>query len=114
MLLTPPDAAEVALLSCGICSAVSGPEGLTPLQDLLILATFHSMTGYDVDPASCAPISAVDFAIGLARRNDIFRTRIVQVMLLAAFAVRPLPEQVAGQLRAFAEARCRCAMTWWT
>jgi hypothetical protein len=94
----------VALLSRGIVSAVSGPDGLTPLQDMLIRATFHSMTGYDVDPAGCAPISAEDFAAGLARRNEIFRTRIVQVMLLAAFAVRPLPGQVAAQLRAFAEA----------
>lgn len=104
VLLVPPDAAETALLARGIVSAVSGPAGLTPLQDLLIRAVFHSMTGYETDPAACEPVSAADFAAGLARRNEIFRTRIVQVMLLCAFAVRPLPEQVAGQLREFAQA----------
>lgn len=104
MLLTPPDAAEVALLARGIVSAVSGPDGLTPLQDLLIRATFHSMTGYDIDPVVAAPISAAEFAVGLSLRNEIFRTRIVQVMLLAAFAVRPLAADVAAQLRDFAAA----------
>jgi hypothetical protein len=104
ILLTPPDAAEVAVLACGIVSAAAGPDGLSPLQDLLIRATFHSMTGHDVDPASCAAIGPADFAVALARRNEIFRTRIVQVMLLAALVVRPLPEQVVAQLRAFAGA----------
>lgn len=104
ILLTPPDAAEAAVLARGIVSAAAGPGGLTPLQDLLIRATFHSMTGHEVDPAGCTAISPGDFAVALARRNAIFRTRIVQVMLLAALVVRPLPEQVAAQLRAFAGA----------
>jgi hypothetical protein len=104
ILLTPPDAAEAAVLARGIVSAAQGPGGLTPLQDLLIRATFHSMTGHEVDPARCAPVSPGDFAAALARRNEIFRTRIVQVMLLAALVVRPLPEQVATQMRAFAAA----------
>lgn len=104
VLLTPPDEAEVALLLRGVVSAVSGPQGLTPLQDLLIRATFHSMTGYDVEPLAGMTISAADFARGLARRNEIFRTRMVQVMLLCAFAVRPLPGDVAARLRSFAEA----------
>jgi hypothetical protein len=104
VLLTPPDAAETALLARGVVTAVSGPGGLTPLQELLIRAVFHSMTGYDVSPGGCERISALDFAAGLARRNEIFRTRIVQVMLLCAFAVRPLPAQVTAQLTEFAQA----------
>jgi hypothetical protein len=104
VLLTPPDAAEVALLARGVVSAVSGPAGLMPLQDLLIRAMFHSMTGYDVDPGAAGPISAAEFARGLARRNEIFRTRIVQIMLLCAFVVRPLPAEVTARLRSFAEA----------
>ena len=102
MLLTPPDAAEVAILNRGVVSAVSGPSGLTQLQDLVIRAMFHSMTGFDVDTA-CQPITPEQFATDLARRNAIFRTRIVQVMLLAAFVVRPLPPFVAQQLRALRE-----------
>ncbi len=104
VLLTPPDATEAALLARGVVSAVSGPGGLTLLQDLLVRAVFHSMTGYDVDPGAGERISALDFAAGLARRNEIFRTRIVQVMLLCGFVVRPLPAQVASQLAEFAQA----------
>jgi hypothetical protein len=104
VLLTPPDAAEVAVLGRGVVSAVRGPGGLTALQDLLIRTVFHSMTGHDVDPAACPPIEPAEFAAALARRNEIFRTRIVQVMLLAALVVRPLPAEVAAQLRAFATA----------
>jgi hypothetical protein len=104
VLLTPPDAAEVAVLGRGVVTAVRGPGGLTPVQDLLVRALFHSMTGYDIDPAGCAPISSGEFAAALSRRNQIFRTRIVQIMLLVAFVVRPLPLVVADRLRRFAEA----------
>ena len=104
VLLTPPDAAEVAVLARGVVTAVSGPGGLTPLQDLLVRTIFHSMTGHDVDPGGCDRIGPGEFAAALARRNEIFRTRIVQVMLLCALAVRPLPAEVAAQLRAFAGA----------
>jgi hypothetical protein len=104
VLLTPPDVEEVALLGRGVVTAVSGPAGRTPLQDLLIRALFHSMTGHDVDPGDCPPISEPEFATGLARRTEIFRTRIVQIMLLVAFVVRPLPREVAERLRRFAAA----------
>ena len=104
ILRAPPDAAEAAILGRGIVSAAAGPGGLTPVQDLLIRAISHSMTGHDLDPAGCAPIGPDDFAAALARRDEIFRTRIVQVMLLAALVVRPLPEEVVTQLRAFAGA----------
>ncbi len=104
VLLTPPDADEVRILGRGIASAVRGPDGLTPLQDLVIATVTHSMTGYPVDPATAEPITPAEFAAALGRRNEMFRTRIVQVMLLAAFVVRPMPEQVADQLAAFADA----------
>ncbi|MGN6609296.1 MAG: hypothetical protein ACTHMS_20065 [Jatrophihabitans sp.] len=103
ILLTPPDASEVAVLARGVVSAVAGDDGLTPLQDLLVRAMFHSMTGHDVDTA-VVPITPDAFAAALARRNEIFRTRIVQVMLLAAFVLRPLPPAVVDRLRAFAAA----------
>lgn len=103
-LLTQPDAAEVAVLARGIVSALETPDGLTPLQELLIATMFHSMTGFEADIAHAEPITAGEFAIALERRNAIFRTRIVQVMLLVALVVRPLPRQVARQLEEFAGA----------
>lgn len=104
VLLTPPDAAEVRLLASGVVAAAQGEAGLTPLQQLLIPALFLSMTGHAVELAELEPISAAECAQGLARRNRIFRERIVQTMLLAALVVRPLPASVATRLREFADA----------
>ncbi|MEV0292912.1 hypothetical protein [Nocardia sp. NPDC050710] len=104
VLLTPPDADEVTLLARGVVAAARGADGLTPLQQLLIPSLFLSMTGHRVDLEALAPIDAAAFADGLARRNRIFRERIVQTMLLAALVVRPLPPAVATTLREFADA----------
>lgn len=104
VLLTPPDAAEVRFLARGVVSAAAGPAGLTPLQELLIPAMFLSMTGHPVELAEVRPIGAAEFAAGMARRNRIFRERVVQTMLLAALVVRPLPAEVGDRLREFADA----------
>lgn len=104
VLLTPPDAAEVALLASGVVAAASGADGLTPLQQLLVPSLFLSMTGHRVELETLPPIDAETFAVGLARRNRIFRERIVQTMLLSALVVRPLPPAVATKLREFADA----------
>ncbi|MFI9510082.1 hypothetical protein [Nocardia sp. NPDC052566] len=104
VLLTPPDAAEVTLLARGVTTAASAGCALSPLQQLLIPALFLSMTGHRVELDTLEPIEPAAFAVGLARRNQIFRTRIVQTMLLAALVVRPLPLTVATKLREFADA----------
>src|SRR6185437_2269283 len=93
VLLTPPDAAEVHQIGRGVVSAVSatdGPGGLTAVQAMVIETIFHAMTGHDIDVAAMEPMTAAEFAVALSRRNQIFRTRIVQIMLLSAFVVRPL------------------------
>ena len=97
----PPDADEVAFLSRGVVTAVSPADGLTELQQVLIEAMFDAMTGH---PAVLhpAPISPIEFAEGLALRNEMFRSRIVQVMLLATLILRPLPDEVAERVEAFA------------
>jgi len=98
---TPPDATEVATLSRGVVSAVVPDGGLTGIQRVLIAALFPAMTGYpaDLDPA---PVDADAFATALARRDEVFRTRIVQIMVLAALVVRPLPVEVADRVADFA------------
>jgi hypothetical protein len=102
--LRPPDAGEAATLARGITSAVAAGQGLTPLQQVLLSAVFTSMTGHSVDPAAAAPIGAAEFARSLARRDLAFRTRIVQVMLLAALVLHPLPPEVAQRVEDFAAA----------
>jgi len=103
-LQTPPSSTEAQVLARGIVCAVGGPASLTQLQTVLLQAVFEAMTGFTIDPTTVEPISAIDFAQALARRNDTFRTRIVQLMLLAAFSVRPLTPEVVSSLGAFADA----------
>ena len=59
------------------------------------------MTG--VRPSeSHEPIGPDDFAEGLAGRNEAFRVRILQTMILGALVLRPLPDEVATRVEAFA------------
>jgi len=103
VLHTPPDAAEAALLARGVVSAAVPAGGPTALQDVLVRAVFRSMTGYEVDPQTVAPISAAEFAEALSRRDLAFRTRIVQVMLLSALVLNPLPPEVSTRLCGYSD-----------
>jgi hypothetical protein len=100
--LVPPDEEEAAVLARGIVGAVTPPHGLTELQRVLLRAIFVEMTGVRVDPDQVQPLGPEEFAAALARRNEIFRTRIVQVMLIAALILVPLPEEVADRVARYA------------
>ena len=82
-------------------SATAPDGGLTPTQQCLLAAVANAMTGYfpgfDVDP-----ITPDEFALVMAPRVPIFRTRIVQVMVLSALVLRPIPPDVAARIAAFA------------
>ena len=93
--LHPPDAPEVELLARGIATAIRPEGGLTDLQTMLLDATFEAMTGVTVHVADLAPISAAAYGRGLARRNEAFRSRMVQSMIMGALVLRPLPPDVA-------------------
>lgn len=102
VVLTRPDADEVTAVARGIASAVAPPDGLTGFQRILIEAIFHAMTGYHVELGSYTPMSAQEFATLMARRELAFRSRMVQAMLTPALVLRPLPEEVADRIAAFA------------
>jgi hypothetical protein len=98
VLLEPPSAEETAGTARGIATAV-GPGGrLTDLQRALLEALFASMTGHAVDLGDFEPMNAVELAHHMARRDLQFRSRGVQVMLLAALVVRPLTEDVVDRM----------------
>jgi hypothetical protein len=103
--LTPPDAAEVLILSQGVASAVAPTEGLTPTQQLLMHALFQAMTGHPgtVDRLGADPAW---FARCLEARTVEFRTRIVQIMVLLGLILRPLPPEVAERIGSFARELC--------
>jgi hypothetical protein len=104
--LTPPDAEEAAVTARGCASAAAPATGLTPLQRVLLEALFPAMTGHTVDLGDLVPMSAHEFALALAPRDLQFRTRGVQVMLLAALVLRPLPQEVAARVADFAHELC--------
>ena len=101
--LGSPDAVETAFVARGLVSAVTTNEGLRPLQATLIEAMCEAMTGHKVDPWSVVPIDAVAFAEGLERRNLMFRSRVVDLMLITMLVLVPLPEEVCVRVAAFAD-----------
>jgi hypothetical protein len=100
--LVPPDEEEAAILARGIVGAVTPPDGLTELQRVLLRAIFVEMTGARIDPDHVEAMGPEEFAVALARRNETFRTRIVQVMLITSLILVPLPEEVADRVARYA------------
>src|SRR5262249_6741342 len=76
----------------------------TDLQRLLIDATTEAMTGTAVDSRTLEPVTAEDYAAGLARRNATFRSRMLQMMLLGALVLPPIPNDVVERVGEFARA----------
>ena len=56
------------------------------------------MTGHTIPLDGFEPLAAADLAEVLRHRNLAFRTRIVQIMLLGALVLRPLPESVVDNV----------------
>lgn len=102
VLLVPPEAAEVQATANGVAAAVAPAGGLTEVQRILIEALFPAMTGHPVDVSRFVPMTAEDLAAVLARRDAQFRTRGVQLMLLCALVLRPLPQEVVDRITDFA------------
>ena len=100
--LHPPDSPEVAILARGIATAIRPPSGLTELQTMLLDATLAAMTGVTVHVADLAPIGPEAYARALARRDEAFRSRMVQSMIMGALVLRPLPREVADRVAEYA------------
>jgi hypothetical protein len=98
----PPDRDEVELTLRGVATAVAPAGGLTPVQRAVLNALADSMTGIAVDVATLDPLGPEEFAEGLRPRNREFRTRMVQLMLLAELLLVPLPEEVTARVERYA------------
>lgn len=101
--LGPPDRAEAQACLDATLAAVDPGDGPTELQQVLIEAAFASMTGHDVTRTPGTPVGPADLAAVLADRDEHFRTRILQMMILGALVLRPLPAEVAERVDAYAE-----------
>lgn len=100
--LEPPDHEEVLFISRGLSSAAATEEGLTELQELVLAALTKAMTGFEIDFGSLESIDSATYADGLARRDESFRTRMVQIMELGHM-ILPTPSlEVADAIIEFA------------
>jgi hypothetical protein len=86
-------------VACAVSATASGP---THLQRLLIEALFKQLTGNVVDVSEPRAVTPEEFARLLALRPLAVRERLIQVMLLCALVLRPLPRRIADRIDAFA------------
>ncbi|HEX4862436.1 MAG TPA: hypothetical protein VFV02_00090 [Acidimicrobiales bacterium] len=88
-------------MSRGVAAAAAPPDGLTETQRLVLEALVNAMTGH---PAALDQpgIGPEEFAEALRYRSLDFRCRIVQNMLLIAFILRPIPEEVVDRIAEYA------------
>lgn len=96
--LQPPSFDESVRNAAGILSATRPPTGNTEFQLLLMEATFESMTGHSFTCADLPFIPADENASNLADRAEMFRMRMVHMMVLSALVLQPLPPEVAEQV----------------
>jgi hypothetical protein len=97
-----PDADEVRLTVAGITTAVTPPGGLTEVQHAVLNAHVTSMTDLPVEVTSVEPIGPEEFAEGLRYRNQAFRERMVQIMLLGEMLLVPIPREVSERVETYA------------
>ncbi len=102
VLLQPPAFEETSAEVRGLAAAVAAHGALTGLQRALLVAVARSMTGHTVDLSDLPPFDLAAAVGPFARRNLAYRARLVQVMLLAALVLRPLPEDVVDRATAVA------------
>ena len=101
--LHPPDAAEARLIAGAVAGATASAGGLTSLQRMMIEAITDSMTGFAVPVSAVPRLGPEEFATAMSTRNELFRSRMVQLMLLSALVLNPLPETVVDRIDRYAD-----------
>ena len=101
-LRTPPDVEEANATARAI-AFVAAPDGTpTELQRVLLQALYGAMTPHTVDLHDIEPVTTEELGEILRWRDLGFRTRMVQVALLCAVILRPLPRDVAERIAEYA------------
>ncbi len=98
----PPDAEEVGLLCRGILGVIAADGPPSQLQGLLAEALVPAMTGFPFGTGE-GPIDQAALAHAMARRNEAFRTRIVQLVILLVLVLRPIPSRVVERVTRLAQ-----------
>lgn len=100
--LGPSDLDEVLTVAGAFTAALSGPDGLTELQNLVMRAMTKSMTGFDVRYDTVPTSTPEQLGRTLADRSEIFRRRVVQLMLIGELLLRPLPKEISERVEQYA------------
>jgi hypothetical protein len=101
--LDPPELPEIQFIAGGVLTAVAPADGPTRLQTLVFRALSDAMTDTHLDLSGVETVGPEAFAEGLALRDEPFRVRMVQMMVMLALLLRRLPPEVAARLQAFAD-----------
>lgn len=99
-----PDLAEIMVVGRAIATAVQPEGGLTDVQVSVLQAITKALTGADLDYRGLDDLGPAQLARMLERRDLAYRQRIVHHMLLGELVLRPLPDEVAVRVGAYAEA----------
>ncbi len=102
VVLVPPSSDEVHIIAGAVRLACAPADGLTPTQRAVLRAVIESMTGVTIDVEAVAPITADEFGEAMRYRDAAFRTRMVQLMLLGAMLLVPLPPEVIARVEEYA------------
>lgn len=102
--LVPPDYAETEQLARAVSTAAAPPGGITHVQRAVINATVESMSGHVLDVGQLPPLGPDEFAEAMRRRDQAFRARMVQTMLLLELLLVPLPREVEARVEQYAAA----------
>ncbi len=102
-LRDPPGLAEATATAQAIACAAAPDGGPTDLQRLVLEAIYPAMTGHQVDIGARPHVTPEQLGETLQHRSLGFRTRGVQLMLLCALTLRPLPTSVTDRIAAFAK-----------
>jgi hypothetical protein len=95
--LRPPDAAEVAGVCRGILGVIAPDRPPSELQRLLAEAIVPALTSFPFETGA-PPVEPAVFARAMADRNEAFRTRIIQIIILLVLVLRPIPAEVVDRI----------------
>src|SRR5262245_22365028 len=90
------------MIAGGVAAAVAAERPLTSLQRVMIEALTESMTGFVVPAVKIPRVGPAEFARVMSARDENFRMRMVQFMLLCALVLNPLPEDVVDRIDQYA------------
>ena len=104
----PPSGAvstdEAVLIARGVASAVEPEGGLEPVQISLLGAVTEALLDVRTDFSSLEPLSPEPLAAALSERPEVFRRRVVHLMVLGELILRPIPPVVARRVAAYSDA----------